>query len=139
MRRLSDIIFKQHPVTLRPSATVKEACQCMREQRAGSVLVTDKDGNLAGIFTGRDAVCRVVAQGKNAETTPLAEVMTQKPETMPPDKTAIEALRLMWDGGFRHLPVVNDGRLVGVVSRGDFKGAEHDRLDEERELWEHMR
>ncbi|MBL9099173.1 MAG: signal transduction protein, partial [Alphaproteobacteria bacterium] len=46
---------------------------------------------------------------------------------------------LMWDGGFRHLPVVKSGRVVGVVSRGDFKGAEHDRLDEEREIWEHMR
>jgi CBS domain-containing protein len=65
--------------------------------------------------------------------------MTADPTVMSPNKTAIDALRLMWDGGFRHLPVVTDGRLVGVVSRGDFKGCEHDRLDEERELWEHMR
>jgi CBS-domain-containing membrane protein len=58
---------------------------------------------------------------------------------MTPEKSAIEALRLMWDGGFRHIPVVDCGRLVGVVSRGDFKGTERDRLDEERDLWEHMR
>jgi hypothetical protein len=45
----------------------------------------------------------------------------------------------MWDGGFRHLPVLKDGRIMGVVSRGDFKGDEHDRMDEERDLWEHMR
>jgi hypothetical protein len=46
---------------------------------------------------------------------------------------------MMWDGGFRHVPVVKDERLIGVVSRGDFKGCEQDRLDEERELWEHLR
>jgi len=48
-------------------------------------------------------------------------------------------LRLMWDGGFRHVPLVRDDEIVGVVSRGDFKGDEHIRLEEEREIWEHMR
>ena len=139
MRRLSDIIFNQQPLKLPRSTTVKEACQKMREHRAGSVLVTDDHGHLAGIFTGRDAVCRVVAAAKSAAETKLGDVMTAKPETMAPDKTAVDALRLMWDGGFRHIPVVKDGKILGVVSRGDFKGAEHDRLDEERDLWEHMR
>jgi CBS domain-containing protein len=139
MRKLSDIIFNQHPLTLRPNVCVKDACERMRESRAGSVLVTDEGGRLLGIFTGRDAVCRVVAAGKNVETTTLSDVMTAKPETMSPDKSAIEALRLMWDGGFRHIPIVDRGKLLGVVSRGDFKGAERDRLEEERELWEHMR
>jgi predicted transcriptional regulator len=50
----------------------------------------------------------------------------------------IEALRLMWDGGFRHVPVIEEEKLVGVVSRGDFKGLEQSRLDEERELWERL-
>jgi CBS domain-containing protein len=139
MRQLSDIIFNQHPLTLRPSATVKDACRCMRDQRLGSVLVTDDDGRLLGIFTGRDAVFRVLSAGKNADRTLLADVMTKNPETMPPNRTAIDALRLMWDGGFRHIPVVKDERLLGVVSRGDFKGVEQDRLEEERDLWEHMR
>jgi CBS domain-containing protein len=139
MRRLSDIVYNQTPLALPPSANVKEACRRMRESRAGSVLVTDGKGRLSGIFTGRDAVCRVLAAGKDASATKLAEVMTPDPVTMPPEKTAIDALRLMWDGGFRHVPVVKDGKLLGVVSRGDFKGAEQDRLDEERELWEHMR
>lgn len=139
MRRLSDIIYNQHPVTLSPSATVKEACKCMRDFRAGSVLVTEPGGRLVGIFTGRDAVDRVVADAKDPAQTALSAVMTRNPTTMPPDKSAIEALRLMWDGGFRHLPVVKDGKLIGVVSRGDFKGQEQDRLDEERDLWEHMR
>jgi CBS domain-containing protein len=139
MRRLSDIVYNQTPLTLSPSASVKEACSRMRERRAGSVLVTDGKGRLSGIFTGRDAICRVLAAGKDAAATKLAEVMTSDPITMTPDKSAIDALRLMWDGGFRHVPVVKDGKLLGVVSRGDFRGAEQDRLDEERELWEHMR
>lgn len=139
MRRLSDIIFHQNPLTLQPTATVREACQRMRDRRMGSVLVTDLNGRLLGIFTGRDAVCRVLAVGKDSVSTKLSEVMTKNPSTMTPDKVAIDALRLMWDGGFRHIPVVNDGVLLGVVSRGDFKGAEQDRLDEERHLWAYMR
>jgi CBS domain-containing protein len=139
MRRLSDIVCNQDPLVMRQTATVKAACQQMSERRAGSVLVTNEDGALVGIFTGRDAVCRVVALGRDASRTRLRQVMTPDPVTMTADKTAIDALRLMWDGGFRHVPLVEGNRLLGCVSRGDFKGDEHERLEEERELWEHMR
>jgi CBS domain-containing protein len=139
MRRLSDIIFHQHPLILPQDASVKQACELMSERRAGSVITTDRSGKLAGIFTGRDAVCRVLAAGKSAEATKLNEVMTVNPDTLAPDQTAIDALRLMWDGGYRHLPVVKDGKILGIVSRGDFKADEQDRLEEERNLWEHMR
>jgi CBS domain-containing protein len=139
MRHLSDIVFNQHPVLLSESASVQEACERMREARVGSVLVTDDDGNLVGIFTGRDAVTRVLAQDKRASDTRLGEVMTAEPTTMKPSLTAIEALRTMWECGFRHLPICEGGKIVGIVSRGDFKGAEQDRLDEEVSLWQHMR
>ena len=139
MRRLSDIICNQHPLVMSETTTVKAACDQMRTSRAGSVLVTDVKGALVGIFTGRDAVCNVLAKGKGAARTRLKHVMTRQPVTMSPDKTAIDALRLMWDGGFRHVPLVADGKIMGIVSRGDFKGDEHGRLEEERELWEHMR
>jgi CBS domain-containing protein len=139
MRRLSDIVCNQRPLTLPAETSVQEACLRMRDQRVGSVLVTDAQGRLVGIFTGRDAVSRVLARGRSAAKTKLADVMTRDPVTMPPGLSAIDALRLMWDGGFRHVPLVENTRIVGVVSRGDFKGREQDRLDEERELWEHMR
>ncbi|WP_425067788.1 cyclic nucleotide-binding/CBS domain-containing protein [Reyranella sp.] len=139
MRKLGDIVLDQRPLTMVETATVKEASQQMRETGAGSVLVTKEDGRLAGIFTGRDAVCRVLAEGLEAATTPLRTVMTANPITMSPDRTAIGALRLMWDGGFRHVPLVKDGKILGVVSRGDFKGVEYGRHEEERDLWEHMR
>jgi len=139
MRRLSDIIFNQNPLILPQEASVKEACTLMANRRAGSVMATDTGGKLAGIFTGRDAVVRVLAQGKDATRTKLAEVMTTNPDTLLPEQTAIDALRIMWDGGYRHLPVVKDGKIFGIVSRGDFKADEQDRLEEERNLWEHMR
>ena len=136
MRQLSDIVHHKNPVTLPPSATVKEACCAMRDHRVGAVLVVDKEGRLLGIFTGRDATGRVLAGGLPATKTRLHSVMTANPVTMTPDKTAIDALRLMWDGGFRHIPLVQDGRLQGIVSRGDFKSHEQERLEEERRLWE---
>jgi CBS domain-containing protein len=139
MRKLSDLVFNQRPITMRPNETVVTACERMRDTRTGSILVTDAHGHLLGIFTGRDAVCRVVAAGRNPEQTRLSDVMTPQPETLTPGKTNIDALRLMWDGGFRHIPVVEQDRLHGVVSLGDFRAEERHRLEEEREFWEHMR
>ena len=111
----------------------------MLNNKVGSVLVTDSDNQLMGIFTGRDVVHRVVASKKDPATTTLTDVMTKELVTMSPDTTAIDALRMMWDGGFRHVPVLDADRIVGVVSRGDFNSSEKNRLEEERNLWEHMR
>ena len=138
MRTMSDIVRNQDPVTLPPNATVREACQRMRDHRVGAVLVTDGDRRLLGIFTGRDAVHRVLAEGKGTTRTKLVDVMTRNPDTMPPRKMAIQALRLMEDGRYRHLPIVEDGKVVGIVSRFDFSGIELDRLDEETGLWERI-
>jgi len=138
MRRLSDIVCDQHPLKHKPSDTVKNACESMRDHRVGAVLVCEQD-ELVGIFTGRDAVIRIVAAGKSPSKTTLDEVMTRNPTTMSPEMSAIDALRLMWDGGFRHVPVVDGDKIIACVSRGDFKGDELARLDDERELWEHMR
>jgi CBS domain-containing protein len=138
MRKVSDVVKNQDPVSLPASATVREACQRMRDRGVGAVLVTDGDRRLVGIFTGRDAVQRVLAEGKSAARTTLAKVMTPNPNTMPPGKMAIEALRLMEDGRYRHLPIVHDGKVAGIVSRFDFSGMELDRLDEETGLWERI-
>jgi CBS domain-containing protein len=138
MRKMSDIVRDQDPLTLSPQATVKEACRQMRDRRIGAVLVTESDRRLVGIFTGRDAVHRVLAEGKSASRTRLSEVMTREPTAMPSGKTAIEALRLMQDGRYRHIPIVDEGRVVGIVSRFDFSGLELDRLDEETGLWERI-
>lgn len=136
-RRLALIIKDQDPLMLPAAETVQHACQRMWERRVGAVLVTDDKRGLVGIFTGRDAV-RALAEGKNPAETTLAASMTPDPETLAPERTAIDALRAMGDGSFRHLPVVAEGRILGIVSRGDFKGLELDRLEEESSLWERI-
>jgi CBS domain-containing protein len=138
MRKMSDLVRNQNPLMLPPSATVMEAARHMRERRVGAVLVADSAARLVGIFTGRDAVDRVLGEGRDPAGTTLADVMTPDPETMAPRHTAIEALRLMRDARCRHLPIVHEGRIVGIVSRGDFRGIEQDRLDEETGLWERI-
>ncbi len=135
-RKIGDVVRRQ-PVTLPATATVQQACQEMHTHRIGAVMVTDAHGALEGIFTGRDVV-RLLAEGKSPAHTHLAAVMTRNPAHMPPTHTAIEALRLMHDGGFRHIPVVAQGKVLGLVSTADFRGLEHDRLDEETGVWEKL-
>ena len=137
-RKLAYIVKDQKPLVLAAHETVQHACQCMRECRIGSVLVVDDQQRLSGIFTGRDAV-RTLAEGKDAAVITLAQAMTPDPITITPDSRAIDALRTMCHGGFRHLPVVENEMIWGIVSRGDFKGMEIDQLDEEDHLWECIR
>jgi len=133
-----DMVKNQNPLTLPPNTTVQHACQSMRDRRVGAVLVTGPGHRLVGIFTGRDAVARVLAEGKDPAKTTLAEVMTREPHHMPPARIAIDALRVMEDRGCRHVPIVESDKVVGIVSRGDFRGAELDRLDEETGIWERI-
>lgn len=137
-RHMQDLVRDQNPVTLTADATVREACERMRDRRVGAVLVTDGAGDLLGIFTGRDAVARVLADGMIADQTHLSDVMTPEPHTLAPGATAIEALRMMQDCGCRHAPIADGKRVVGVVSKGDFRGMEQARLDEETEIWERI-
>jgi CBS domain-containing protein len=137
-RKLADIVKDQKLVALAERETVQEACRYMWERRTGSVLVLDDQERLTGIFTGRDAV-RTLAEGKSAKETPLAQAMTPNPITLTPDNHAVDALREMGNRGFRHLPVVENGRIWGVVSRSDFLGMEIDRLDEDDHLCERIR
>jgi CBS domain-containing protein len=125
-RPLSDLVTHPKPVTLPPEASAQEACRTMRARRIGCILVTDPTGRL-----GADC-CDMAA-------TPLGQVMTHYPQTLPPGATAMEALRLMQEGGFRHVPLVRDGVLAGIVSRWDFRTMEHARLNEETGFWEMLR
>jgi len=136
-RRMGYIVKDQDPLLMRGSETIQQACKAMRDRHVGSVLVVDEREHLIGIFTGRDAV-KLLAKGQGGNVA-LADAMTPDPVTTTPDHKAIEALRAMSDGGFRHVPVVERGRIWGIVSRADFKGVEIDRLDEEEGLAERIR
>jgi CBS domain-containing protein len=111
----------------------------MREAQASAVVVTDAEGGILGIFTGRDAICRILAEGRDAKTATLAEVMTAKVETLGPHDLAIDALHLMHDGGFRHIPVVDGGRVCGLVLRSDFRALERARIETEDEIFAAIR
>lgn len=137
-RTTAEIIRNQHPLTLSPGDSVAAACAAMHRRRVGAVLVVGEDNRLAGIFTGRDAI-RCLAEGYDARNTPLRLVMTPHPVTLLPEQTAIDALRLLDDGGFRHLPICQDGRVMGIVSRYDFRAMEHARLNEESRFFEVLR
>lgn len=137
-RTLGEIVRDQKPLTLSAAASVSEACAAMYGRRVGAVLVAEEDRRLLGIFTGRDAV-RLLAEGLDAKATPLAAVMTRDPTTLGPTATAMDALLVLNDCGFRHLPIVEDGRIRGIVSRYDFRAKEHARLDEETGFLEALR
>lgn len=136
---IAELVHHRRPVTLPPEATVQEACRLMEQGRVGCVLVTESDGRLLGIFTGRDAVCRIGAACRHPAETRLADAMTRDPQALPPQAGVLEALRLMQDGGFRHVPLVEQGVVVGIVSRGDFRALQHARLNDETGIWESLR
>ena len=138
MRKMSELVRDQEPLIAPPHTTVMEAAQKMSARRVGAVLIANDARELLGIFTGRDAISRVLAEGRSPKATTLEEVMTADPATLSPSHNAIEALRLMQDCRCRHLPIVNEGKVVGIVSHGDFRGIEQDRLDEETGLWERI-
>jgi CBS domain-containing protein len=138
-RSLAYIVKNQKPATVAVDTPVRTACNTMWKSGIGSVLVVDAAGRLKGIFTGRDAV-KALAAGSATSDSPICEHMTRDPVTITPDRRAIDALRVMCEGRFRHLPVVeDDGGIWGVVSRSDFSGSELDRLQLEEHLWECIR
>lgn len=109
-------VMQQRKVLKAPSETlVSKAAKLMANKNVGAVMVVDHDC-LVGIFTERDIAFRVVAAGLDAQTTRLGDVMTPAPGTVDPDKPFGYALLVMHERGFRHLPVVEDGKVIGIVS-----------------------
>jgi CBS domain-containing protein len=139
-RKIRDIVARQRLLTVRPDETVREAARKMVERNVAAALVVDADGRLAGIFTERDMLRRVVAEGRDPDRTEIAKAMTAKPHVVTPDATGLEAMRVMQERHVRHLPVAADGRALGIVSIRDFLGVEVDEVRREQEsrerLWE---
>jgi CBS domain-containing protein len=118
LRSLRSIVAGQPPAVAEKTLTVLEAAILMKEKGKGALLVVEAS-RLSGIFTERDALFRVIAAGRDPATTLLADVMTPQPQTIHPDEPFVKALRVMHKRGFRHLPVVEHGRPLGVVSARD--------------------
>ena len=114
-RPVREVMRFDQALVLTRDTSVRTAAAMMAEKSLGAVMVAD-DGRLLGIFTERDAVNRVIAQGMDPGSTRLGEVMTRSPHTVSPDDTYGYALVLMQEHGFRHAPVVDNGLLIGIVS-----------------------
>ena len=113
-----------------PSTRVREAARMMADRRVSAVVIVD-GGTLSGIFTERDAVFRVIAAGLPPDATVLADVMTRDPVTVAPDESFGYALLLMHENGFRHVPVVEGGLPIGMVSARDALDPELEEFESE--------
>lgn len=106
-------------LTIRPDATVFEAISEMEKKRVGAVVILDGDERMLGIFTERDYLRRIVLRGRTSKTTRIDEVMTSNVICVHPSYTVGECMATMTDKKLRHLPVVDEGKLVGIISIGD--------------------
>jgi|SRR6476469_4890 CBS domain-containing protein len=136
-RPIRGIIENQKVVIANSDINILEASRLMKENSIGALLVCEKQ-RLVGMFTERDALFRVMAEARDPKTTSLAEVMTRHPQTVDPDKPLGHALHMMYEGGFRNVPVVENGKPVGMVSARQALGPELREFVAEMDEREHI-
>lgn len=137
-RVISNIIAGRPLVSGNKDMTVRAACRLMAENRIGALVIVDSN-RIAGIFTERDALNKVLAGGLDPDITKLAQVMVKDPQTIRADKPLGYALQFMADGGFRHVPVVDaEGAPVGMVSARDALGQDMLQLERDLKFREHL-
>jgi CBS domain-containing protein len=125
-----DVISGQTLQKVSPQENVRAAAKMMREKRIAAVVVMEGE-RLVGIITERDMTCRVVAAGLDPDATSCKDVMTANPDTLSPDDTASDALNMMRERNYRHLPVVKGDRVVGMVSVRDLYAVYKTELEED--------
>lgn len=129
IQTMGELIQGRKPLTIDFDETVLEATRRMTEARKAAVLVL-QEGRLAGIFTERDLLQRVLGEGRNPGDTRIREVMTSPVVSAPPDLSYREGLKRMADHHIRYLPLVEEGRLVGMVSRRDLMARDIEVIEE---------
>lgn len=119
-RTIFQSMSHRHVMSLGPGATVHEAACVMTRANCGSVLVIDTASTLLGILTERDLMTRVLAKALDPSKTMVSEVMTRNPRCVPPEMKVADAVLIMIERGFRHLPIVAEsGKILGVFSVRD--------------------
>ncbi|HMA70485.1 MAG TPA: CBS domain-containing protein [Xanthobacteraceae bacterium] len=139
---VNDILSQKgdHVLTIEPTATLAEAVQILAQRRIGALLVTGADHRIVGIISERDIVRSLDEKGTAVLGVPVAEVMTRKVVTCGRNETIAEIMERMTGGKFRHVPVVEHGRLAGIVSIGDVVKARLSELENEQDaLREYIR
>ena len=115
-------VMTPDPATVQPGDSLQRAAAQMDELNVGVLPVTD-GGKLVGLITDRDIVVRSTSAGQDPKTARVADAMTVDPQTMGPDTHVLDAIRLMEEHQLRRLPILDDGRLVGIVALGDLAAA----------------
>ena len=128
---IPDVSSGQNVFTLLATNTAFEAAEEMAACDVAGIVVVDADGKLRGIVTERDLTRRVMGKNLDPMNTPLAQVMTKNPDTLAPTDTALKALEMMRKRVYRHLPVVDGGQVVGLVSIRDLYAAVTTELEED--------
>ncbi|MBO9650489.1 MAG: CBS domain-containing protein [Variovorax sp.] len=118
-RTVFQSISRKHVTSLAPQATVRDAACVMTRANCGSVLVMEPPESLLGILTERDLMTRVLARGLDPDTTSVRAVMTPNPICVTPETLVSDAVVLMLERGFRHLPLVSGKKILGVFSVRD--------------------
>ena len=126
-----NIVQRQSIASVLTTDSARDAAAKMADGNFAAVVVVDGKGKLIGIVTERDMSQKVVAKGWAAEATPISKIMTKNPDTLGPDDSAGDALELMQTRRYRHLPVVEDGQCVGMVSIRDLYAAVKSTLEED--------
>jgi CBS domain-containing protein len=111
-------VMTDRVVTVPSTASLVDASRAMADHDIGDVIVVD-DGNVSGIVTDRDIIVRAIAKGSEPKTTSVRDVLSGQVQTLGPDASVGDAVRLMTEGSIRRIPVVEGGRPVGIVSIGD--------------------
>ena len=118
-RRVFEPVSQKHVVSIGPNASVREAAGVMTRANCGSVLIMSPPATLLGIVTERDLMTRVLAKGLDPERTTTHDIMTPNPTCVPPETLVSDAVVIMLERGFRHLPIVQGQRILGVFSLRD--------------------
>ena len=119
-RTVLQSMSRRHVLSLGPAASIHDAACAMTRANCGSVLIIDSAGTMQGILTERDLMTRVLAKGLDANATAVTQVMTRNPQCVGPETKVADAVLIMIERGFRHLPVVEPGgRVLGVFSARD--------------------
>lgn len=130
LRIIPDVVQGQEIIALTEEGTAAEAARRMLDLNIAAVVVCGEGGKLTGIVTERDLTRRVLARALDAEKTSIADIMTRDPDTLNPGDSAVDALELMRTRHYRHLPVVEDGKVIGMVSIRDLYAAVKLKLEE---------
>jgi CBS domain-containing protein len=132
-RSIRTLIADKESITCPETMSISEAARVMKRNKIGAMMVVEDD-KLIGIFTERDALFRVLAEDRDLHQTTVGDVMTRNPLSIHPDRPFADALQIMHTGRFRHVPVVENGRAVGMVSASDAMGPELEAF-----VWEMLR